>query len=193
MRAVIGLIGFATLFLGNLYWWISADPSLRISSITDEKPTLFSSDAIATTFIFVADDCPISNRYSPEIQRLAKLYTALGINFHLVYVKPDITRKEIEKHTGQFFSNISSVLHDPYHDLVNLSEASVTPQAAIFDNKQNLVYSGRIDDRYIDFGKQRPKAQKADLEDALQSLLSDKLPDPKQTSAVGCYIRDLQR
>ncbi|MEE3233139.1 MAG: hypothetical protein VX294_03155 [Candidatus Latescibacterota bacterium] len=193
MRAVIGLIGFTTLFLGSLYWWVSADSPLRISSIIDEELSLFPSDAIATTFIFVADDCPISNRYSPEIQRLAKLYTSLGINFHLVYVKPDITQKEIEKHTERFFSNISSVLHDPYHDLVHLSEASVTPQAAIFDNKQNLVYSGRINDRYIDFGKQRPKAQKADLEDALRSLLSNKFPNPKRTTAVGCYIRDLRR
>ena len=193
MRVLIGLIGFITLFLGSLYWWVSVDSPLRIYSIIDEELSLFSSDVIATTFIFVADDCPISNRYAPEIQRLAKLYTSLGINFHLVYVKPNITRKEIEKHTEKFFSNISSVLHDPYHDLVNLSEASVTPQVAIFDNKQNLVYSGRIDDRYIDFGKQRPKAQKADLENALRSLLSNKLPKPKRTVAVGCYIRDLER
>ena len=180
MRASIGFIGFVTLLLGSLYWWFSANPPLRVFNIEEEELNPFSSNAIATTFIFVANDCPISNRYSPEIQKLAKVYSPLGIDFHLVYVKPDIKIKDIEKHIDHFFSNMISVLLDPYHDLVRLSEATVTPQAAIFDKQLNLVYTGRIDDRYIDYGKQRPIVQKADLENALLSVLSNKFPSQKR-------------
>ena len=193
MRAIIGLIVLTTIPIASLYWWNHIDNQMRVFDIIDGELNLFPSNIIATTFIFVTDDCPISNRYAPEVQRLTKYFQPLGIDFHLVYVKPNISKEEIEKHKEQFFSEMTSVLHDPFHDLVNFSEAIVTPQAAIFDERKNLVYSGRIDDRYIDFGKQRPKVQKSDLEDALLNVMSNNLPNPKQTTAVGCYIRDLRR
>ena len=193
MRASIGLIGLLTLLLGSLYLWVSVNPLLRVFNVEEEELDPFSSNAIATTFIFVAIDCPISNRYSPEIQKLANVYSPLGIDFHLVYVKPGIKGKDIEKHINYFFSNMFSVLLDPYHDLVRLSEATVTPQAAIFDNQRNLVYSGRIDDRYIDYGKQRSVIQNTDLENALRSVLSNKTPSEKRAPVVGCYIEDLRK
>ena len=62
MRASIGLIGLLTLLLGSLYLWVSVNPLLRVFNVEEEELDPFSSNAIATTFIFVAIDCPISNR-----------------------------------------------------------------------------------------------------------------------------------
>ena len=43
----------------------------------------------AIVFILVETDCPISNRYAPEIQRLFTKFTPQGIDFWLVHPAPE--------------------------------------------------------------------------------------------------------
>ena len=45
-------------------------------------------EARARVFVFVRTDCPISNRYAPEIKRLHERYRDQGVAFDLVYVDP---------------------------------------------------------------------------------------------------------
>src|SRR5207249_9516148 len=40
-------------------------------------------------FIFVSTDCPISNRYAPEIRRVEGKFAPAGVRFWLVYPDPD--------------------------------------------------------------------------------------------------------
>ena len=58
--------------------------------------------------------------------------------------------------------------------LVQLSGASVTPQAAVLSPDGTVLYLGRIDNRVEDFGKQRPQATVPDLRNALDALLAGK-------------------
>jgi hypothetical protein len=55
-----------------------------------------------------------------------------------------------------------------------------------------LVYSGRIDDRYVDFGKARQAASTHDLEAAIANTLAGKPVTPARTKAIGCYLTDLK-
>jgi hypothetical protein len=55
-----------------------------------------------------------------------------------------------------------------------------------------LVYSGRIDDRYVDFGKARQAASTHDLEAAIANTLAGKPVAQARTRAVGCYLTDLK-
>ena len=41
----------------------------------------------AVVLFFAASDCPISNRYVPEIQRLTKQFEPLGVRVWFVYPK----------------------------------------------------------------------------------------------------------
>ncbi len=41
-----------------------------------------------TVLVFVSTDCPISNRYAPEITRLHAEFAAKGVRFRLVYPNP---------------------------------------------------------------------------------------------------------
>ena len=72
-----------------------------------------------------------------------------------------------------------------------MAHASVTPEAALFavkDGKLQEVYHGRIDDRYLAFGQERPQATHHDLEEAIQATLAGR-PIPKPSGApVGCSI-----
>ena len=55
-----------------------------------------------------------------------------------------------------------------------------------------LVYHGRIDDRFIDFGKSRPEATVHDLQNAIDAALAGRKVTPAETKAIGCYIADLR-
>jgi hypothetical protein len=64
----------------------------------------------------------------------------------------------------------------------------VTPEAAVFDAAGRLAYHGRIDDRYVDFGVDRPSPTTHDLADAVTAVIAG-APVPRATSpAVGCAI-----
>ena len=54
--------------------------------------------------------------------------------------------------------------------------------------KWQMVYRGRIDDRYVAFGKMRPAPTVRDLEQVLEAIIAGKEVKTKVTKAVGCFI-----
>ena len=67
---------------------------------------------------------------------------------------------------------------------------SVTPEVAVM-NGTRVLYRGRIDDRYVEFGKDRLTPTRHDLEDALDAVIAGKNVTQRETRAVGCIISDL--
>lgn len=149
------------------------------------------SDAEATVFLFVRSDCPISNRYAPVVRQLIARFGSRGVDFHLVYVDPDESPEIIGAHMREY-NYPGGALRDPEHRLVELTGASRTPEAAVFGPEHKLVYRGRIDDRYVDFGTARPAPSQHDLADALVAVLAGEPVALRTTEAVGCYISDLR-
>jgi thiol-disulfide isomerase/thioredoxin len=140
--------------------------------------------------IFVRTDCPISNRYAPAIQKLQASY-ADRVNFWLVYPDKEESSASIEKHLREYGYKIP-VLRDPEHGLVMRSRARMTPEAAVFDGRGELIYHGRIDDWYVTFGRSRPAPTTHEAKDAMDAALSGRKPAVASTEGVGCYISDLQ-
>jgi hypothetical protein len=148
-------------------------------------------DVEATVFVFVRTDCPVSNRYAPEVRRLRESFERRGIAFWLVFVDPGESSEAIRAHLREYEYGVEA-LRDSHHRLVELAGARVTPEAAVFSRDRELLYRGRIDDRYSDFGQARPRATSRDLERALVAILSGEKPTFATTDAVGCYISDLR-
>src|SRR5262245_16503558 len=111
------------------------------------------SGAKAIVFVFISTDCPISNRYAPEIRRVEEEFAPSGVRFWLVYADSDTTPDAIRKHVKEYRLP-QQIVRDPYHALVRLAQARVTPEAAVFLPGRRLVYHGRIDNRYADLGKE---------------------------------------
>jgi thiol-disulfide isomerase/thioredoxin len=152
---------------------------------------LFNTSSSKTTvLIFVRTDCPISNRYAPELERLYKEF-ASSAAFYLVYADATNTVDVIRKHMSEYGYTFGA-LRDPGHELVKLARARVTPEAAVFSARGQLLYHGRIDNRYVDFGKAMPQPTKRDLEEALQSVLAGKPVGVASTPAIGCFLADVR-
>ena len=64
----------------------------------------------------------------------------------------------------------------------------MTPEAAVFDAAGRLAYHGRIDDRYVDFGVDRPAPTTHDLADAVTAVLAGAPCRAPVVPAVGCAI-----
>jgi len=140
--------------------------------------------------IFIRTDCPISNRYAPTIQKLSAAYAGKAA-FWLIYPDKAESSAAIERHLHDYNYKIPA-LHDPQHSLVKLGEVQITPEAAVFDPSGQLVYHGRIDNWYKEFGKALPAPTTHELDDALQAVLKGERPQVASTDAVGCYISDLE-
>jgi hypothetical protein len=144
-----------------------------------------------TVLIFVSTDCPISNRYAPEIKRLHADFTPRGVRFRLVYPNPLDSDADIRTHLEEYgYPQIAQ--RDSDHTLVKMAGATITPEAAVFDAHGRLVYRGRIDDRFVELGRERPAATQSDLRSALTALLAGKRVNPSHTQAVGCFIADMK-
>jgi hypothetical protein len=140
-------------------------------------------------FLLTRTDCPISNRYAPEVQRIVREY-GVHADFWLVYPDPDEGPEEIIEHV-RAYGYECLVARDVAHELVELIGAEVTPEAAVFNLAGRMVYAGRIDDRYVDFGRTRREATIHDLERVLLALLAGDEVASTRTAAVGCPIPSL--
>jgi thiol-disulfide isomerase/thioredoxin len=147
----------------------------------------------AIVFLFTSTDCPISNRYAPEVRRLAEAYGSKGVVFRLIYPNPAETPAAIREHMSAFrYAGATDALRDPEHALVKLAGATVTPEAAVYASGR-LAYRGRIDNRYVELGVERPAATQRDLADALAAVVAGKAVTSPTTQAVGCFIADFAR
>ena len=141
----------------------------------------------AVVIFFTTTDCPISNSYVPEMNRIRAEYTNRGVAFYAVQTDTTISEAEVRKHAKEFGFTFP-VLFDPKQMLVQLAGATATPEAVLLSNDGSVLYLGRIDNRVVDFDKRRPAATESDLRKALDAVLAGKpVPNPR-TDVIGCAI-----
>jgi hypothetical protein len=182
--AAAALVVFATM---------GAAASVKVPTLAGQlvDPLELSPARRATVLLFISTECPYSNRSAPEIQRVMARFQPKGVRFWLVYPNATETPAIIRAHLKQFgYADIA--VRDPAHALVKLVHPQVTPEAAVFNGNNTLVYHGRIDDRFVALGKERPVPTKRDLEDALTATLAGKPVATPVTQAFGCYIGDMK-
>jgi hypothetical protein len=147
----------------------------------------------AIVYLFTSTDCPISNRYAPEVRRLAQAFGPQGVIFRLVYPGRADGADAIREHMAAFaYSAATQAFRDPDLALVKFTGATVTPEVAVVVGG-TVVYRGRIDDRIVDLGLERAMPTVHDLGDALTAAVAGHPVPHPVTQAVGCFIADLAR
>ncbi len=144
----------------------------------------------AVLLVFVVPDCPIANSYMPEFNRLYADYGPRGVRLFLIQVDPQLSIEGAREHARNYQLRPPVVL-DERHAWVRKVGATVTPEAAVLSPAGDLLYVGRIDNRYPELGKRRDQVTAHDLRDALDAVLAGRpVPEPRN-KAVGCSIPDL--
>lgn len=144
----------------------------------------------AVVLFFVATDCPISNRYLPEMRRLVGEFGGEGVRFWFVYPNLTETAAGIRAHAGAFGTS-AEPLRDADGALARGVGARATPEAAVLvpaGDGLRTVYAGRIDDRYLSLGTERPQAGRHDLEEAVRAVVAGKAVPGPGGPVVGCGI-----
>jgi len=144
-------------------------------------------DYKGTVFVFVATDCPNSNTYAPVLARLYHEYSPRGIAFFNVYSDPSESAEMVRKHDADFQVPFPALL-DPHQTLARQTGARSTPEAVVLGPDGRQLYRGRVDDRFVDFGRTRFHPTQDDLRAALDAILQGKPVPQAVTKVLGCAI-----
>src|SRR5436305_14342970 len=145
--------------------------SLGVLDLNGNPIDPFAAAARVRVFLFVRSDCPITNRYAPELHRISSEFSREGLALSRVYADNSETKAAIEEH-GREYGFPGTALRDPEHRLAKRSHATVAPEAAVFEVHGKLVYYVRIDDIYLAIGMSRLETQHQDLFNAPRTAMT---------------------
>jgi hypothetical protein len=140
---------------------------------------------------FVASDCPVSNRTFPEMQRVRTEFQSHGVTFWFVYPNVGESRSAVRAHQQAFDPSGEAIL-DNSGQLARLTHAIVTPEVSVLTadsgGSWTPVYTGRIDDRYVRLGLERPAATQHFAERVIAAALRGAPIERPTGIPVGCGI-----
>ena len=139
--------------------------------------------------VFLGSECPISQRYVPELNRLAAEQGTNAIEFFGVISGASITRTQAAAFVREYVIRFP-VLFDDGGSLARWLRPTHVPEAFVLQPDGDVIYHGRIDDWYQSPGKPRAAAQHHELRDAMVAMLAGKTPPKIFAPPVGCYFED---
>jgi len=151
-------------------------------------PNLQGADSL-TVYIFLEDECRISQYYTNELARLYEKYHKEHVGFIGYFPSPMTGPQEIEAFADKFKLEFP-LLPDPDMTWTRQFEITITPEVSLLDHRTDrTIYKGRIDDSYVRVGKRKLHPQSHDLENMIKAWQLNQIPDTLvQTQAIGCFI-----
>jgi peroxiredoxin len=142
-----------------------------------------------TVYVFLHDDCLISQFYTLELTRLYNTYRAQKVGFVGYFPNSTSTSEQIDSFATDYKITFP-LLPDYTKEHTRKFGITVTPEVAVWDHRSDqMIYRGRIDDSYVRVGKRKTHPQNRDLENIIDSwLLNQNSGTLVQTQAIGCFI-----
>ena len=142
-----------------------------------------------TLIIFSCNTCPWVIKWEDRYIEIANSYLKRGIgmiaiNSNVARFKGDDSLNKMKKHAKEKKYNFPYA-QDPKAKLAYAFGATKTPHVYLFDDKDNLVYRGAIDDN----ARNKSKVSKAFLKNALDQMLAREQITKTVSKALGCSIK----
>jgi thiol-disulfide isomerase/thioredoxin len=170
--------------------------TLQLRDVNGASVTPFAAGTQASIAFFVATDCPVSNAYAPEIQRVCREYRGRGVGCSLIYEDVETApggtslRRQVRAHLDEYkYSGMPAAI-DGDRAAAAAVKATITPTAVVVDRGGEIRYRGRIDNLYVALGKTRQQVTSHDLRDALDAVLAGRPVPHPETESIGCFITD---
>lgn len=162
--------------------------ALELTGVRGEKLRPLEPSGPANVLVFAATDCPVSNGYAPEIQRVCASYAGQGVHCLIVYEDAGLTAEAARAHLAEYRYGAMPAAVDADGLAAARVGASITPEVAVIDRAGAVRYRGRIDNQYVALGRMRRSVTVHDLVDALDAVLAGRPVAVPETQAVGCVI-----
>ena len=143
-----------------------------------------------TLVLFICNHCPFVHHVMDEVVRIANDYRVQGISFIA------ISSNDIEKYPQDapelmtefaFKNNFEfPYLFDATQNVAKVYDAACTPDFFLFDNQNQLVYRGQLDDSRP--GNGIPLSGN-DLRGAIDGVIYNRSINPIQKPSIGCNIK----
>ncbi len=151
---------------------------------TDSKA--INADQPLTAIVFLATDCPISQKYIGELKHIDSLFhTKISIKG---VVPGNVKQEEINQFISEYQINFP-VVTDADYKLVKKYHATITPEVFLINDLNHIYYQGAIDNWFFDLGKYRQHITEHYLIDAINAVQQGQSPVVKKTESVGCPIQ----
>ncbi|MDQ6787370.1 MAG: thioredoxin family protein [Acidobacteriota bacterium] len=156
-------------------------------SDTSGKPQSFNDlkGKNGAVLVFLSTQCPVVRGYNERIGKLAADYEAKGINVIGINANATESIDAVKKHAEEHYK--FPVLIDKNNVLADKLNASVTPETFYFNEKNNLIYRGAIDN-----DRRGDNITENYLRAALDATLGGKAVAKTRANAFGCSIRRKQ-
>ncbi|MDA0213758.1 MAG: redoxin family protein [Planctomycetota bacterium] len=195
MRAIGAMFMTLTLIAAS-HCAPSPKPDLRLTRLSIPLGDLPTTDfegrplpfgKLATVYLFAGPECPICRAYSPEISRLAIRDQERGIAWVLIFSEFDIEAEVIQTFRREYSMPLPAVI-DPSQKFACELGAQIIPSVVVLDANRNVLYRGRIDDRYKGLGVSYGPPTKRDLADVTDAIAAGNPLPFACTTAVGCVL-----
>ncbi len=160
----------------------------REASGTLKLPDRIIGDSL-TVYVFLHDECVISQYFTPELTRLFEKYRLKGVGFVGYFPNPAASPEKMSGFAEAYHLDFP-LIQDQNKALARKFGVTITPEVAVWDHRlDQLIYRGRIDDSYVRVGKRKLHPQHFDLQEAIDGwLLGQHHTSLVQTQAIGCFI-----
>lgn len=140
-------------------------------------------------FIFLHDECLISQYYTLTLNDLHKEYASKNIRFVGVFPNEISSKEDIITFRNKY--NIKfELIKDKDFFVTNKLGATLTPEVFVMNSEtEEILYKGRIDNSYFRVGKRRTVTSSSELKDVLIALTNGDEVTVEDQVSIGCFIQ----
>lgn len=136
--------------------------------------------------VFLSPECPLCQNYTAVLNALATTYKGKIAVYGIIPGK-SYSAEEVKKFLNDYHIDFQ-LLFDRGMQLCRRLKATITPQAFLVNRKNEVLYSGLIDNWAASLGVQRTVVTEHYLADAIDASFRHLPVNPRKTRPVGCLI-----
>ena len=168
-------------------------PDFRLIDTASNKDKNYSElrGELGTVVMFICNHCPFVVHVRDELVKMANDYLSKGIGFIAISSNDAVNYPqdgpELMKELAAQCSFPFPYLYDESQEVAKAYSAACTPDFSIFNEKNECVYRGQLDDSRPGNGIAVSGKDIREVCDLL--LLRQKIPPENQTPSIGCNIK----
>lgn len=143
-------------------------------------------EAQPKVIVFYSVDCPMCIRSTLTIRMLQKTYKNINLDF--IFSNTGTTEPQIEEFKQKYLLTNANFILDSNQYFQKKYKAKVTPEVFLINDKNQIIYTGAIDNSLTANQQKKILVTKKYLANALHQFINKKPIEIAKTKAFGCLI-----